>query len=237
MTETNEVARTAAQELIKAAGGDAVIALQALLERTQSVEVPTVEKSTVATRKQAYREMWTEDNIEKMIEVNDILDGLIDRIRDTNLEGEGLVSTELATALMQEHLDRQAVTEAFDARKGLVKARIFLAIDALLAAQGIEDPQHHNGEVDVPELGLKFTREATSPGKRELDEGKLRVVLGEELWKKVCDKEIIPATVEFKLNTTRLLDLANADVSLLDKIAECIKPAVPQAGRLNVRKL
>lgn len=237
MTETHEVARTTVAELISAAGGDAVVALQALLERTQSVEVPAVEKSTVATRKQAYREMWNDDDVEKMIEVKDTVEGLVDRIRDTNLEGEGIVSADLARALMQEHLDRRLVTEAFDARKELVKARIFLAIDAVLAAEGIEDPQHHNGEVDVPELGLKFTREATSPGKRELDEGKLRVALGEELWKKVCDKEIIPATVEFKLNTTRLLDLANADVSLLDKIGECIKPAVPQAGRLNVRKL
>jgi hypothetical protein len=84
---------------------------------------------------------------------------------------------------------------------------------------------------------MKFTREATSSGKRELDEGKLRVVLGEEIWKKVCDREVIPARVELTLNKTRLLDLANADVTLLDKIAQCIKPPVPQAGRLNVRKL
>jgi hypothetical protein len=238
MTSTQPaVAPSAVAELLKEHGGDAVVALQALLERIQTREVAVPEKSTVATRKEAYRKMWADYDVDKLIEVKDLVEGLIDRISSTDLEGDGVISSDLAKQLMQEHLDTRAVTEAFDARKELRKARVFAAIDAVLEARGIEDPQNHNGEVEVPELGLKFTREGAGMTEGGLDEGKLRVVLGEEMWKVVCDTEIIPATVEYKLNTTRLLDLANADPAILTKIGECVKPGVPKTPRLNTRKL
>lgn len=234
---TQEVAIATLSELLRTADGDTVVAMQALLEHTQR-KVVVAEKSTVESRKAAYRKMWADYDVEKMIQLDERAKGLIDRIASNDLTKiDGVMTGDQAVATMEEHLESRELTEALDARKELRKAAVFTHIDAVLAAQGIEDPQNHNGEVEVPECGMKFAREAAGYTPATLDEGKLRVVLGEEVWKEISDAEIIPATVQLTLNKTKLLDLANRDPSILDKLSDCLLPGKPKTPRLNVRKL
>jgi hypothetical protein len=241
MPEQSEVVLAAVSELVKASGGDAVVALQALLEQTQR-DLVVAEKSTVAGRKAKYRKMWedfeSDTNVEDLVGTAEKFNGLIDRIAKNHLAmPDGIMTAPQAQGFMEEHLESRDVTEVLDARKELRKAAVFAHIDAVLEAQGVADPGNANGELEVPECGMKFSREGAGLGDPELDEGKLRVALGEAVWAQISDKEIIPARVELLLNKTRLLDLANRDPQILEKLRDCLIPGKPKSPRLNVRKL
>lgn len=238
MTTTNEVVLSAVGELMRAAGGNSAIAMAALLTHAKDAVV-IAEKTTVASRKAEYRQMLDDYDVDELADAESVMAGMVARITENDLTTEtGVLSAEQAQAAMDEHLDARKITELLDVRKDVRKAAIFGHIDAVLTAQdGVEDPQNHNGTLEVPECGMKFAREGAGYNDPSLDEGRLRMMLGEDTWHEVCTEEEIPARIEYTLDLTKLLNRATGDPSLYGVIEQCLAPGQPKTPRLNVRKL
>lgn len=237
MTTTNEVVLSAVGELLRAAGGNGTLALEALLTHAKDAVV-VAEKSTVASRKAEYRQMLDDYDVDELAEAETMMSGLVARIAENDLTSEtGVLSALQAKSAMEEHLDSRKVTELLDVRKDVRKAAIFGHIDAVLAAEGVGDPQNHNGALEVPGCGMKFSREGAGYNDPSIDEGRLRMMLGEDTWHEVCTGEEIPAHIEYTLDLAKLLDRATGDPTLYGVIEECLAPGQPKTPRLNVRKL
>lgn len=233
----NEVVLSAVGQLLRASGGNSTVAMEALLKHIKG-EAVVAEKSTVASRKAKYRQMLEDFDVEGLIAAGEKMAGLVDKITLNDLTSEtGALSAGQAQSAMEEHLDSREVTEILDVRKEVRKAAVFAHIDTVLSAEGIEDPQNHNGVLEVPEAGMKFTREGAGYTDPTIDEGRLRVALGEGIWNEVCIEEEIPARIEHKLSLAKLLDRAAAQPELYDTIGECMTMSQPKTPRLNVRKL
>lgn len=215
------------------------MALNALLDQTQRKAVATTARTTVASRKSAYRQMWEDFDIDGLLAIAEKMATLIDTITLNDLAptADGVMSAPQAASLMSEALDSREVIEVLEARKDLRRAAIFTHMDTVLDAEGCADPAHTNAVLEVPERGHKFCREGSGYSKPRLDEGKLRLLLGEEDWKKVSDLVRVPAHHEWHINTEKLLALADNDVVILDKIQDCLIPGVPKTPRLNIREL
>ena len=213
------------------------MALKALLERTQT-KLPAPTRSTVASRKAAYQQMLDVCDIDGLAEIEKMAAGLLGRILSNSLDTEtGVLSREQAADQMQEALDIQKLSEVFDVRHKQRKAAVFKDITTRLAAEGVADPENTNGHLDVPELGKRFSRENCGYGDPTVDEGRLRVLLGEDLWAEVCDEVEIPAHVELTFSVEKALDLANRDPEAYAKLTECILPGAVKNPRLVLRDI
>lgn len=213
------------------------MALKALLEHTQTKAVEKVTRTTVAQRKdQLARAMEGLDDA-ALEEVDTVASQLVEEIISNDLTGTGALTAVEAKSLMQEFLHCRKVAETLDARAKPRKVRVFEHMDAVLAAEGVTDPQNHNAVLEVPELGFKFCREGAGYKDPSLDEDRLRALLGEELWSTVSDEIEVPAHVDHKLNETKLLDLARANEMVMELLAACLKPGVEKAPKLVPREM
>ena len=239
--KSDEVILAELGEVLRAAGGDYVVALKTLLEKSQR-HVEQVTRSTVASRQAEYSRMLEEADLDQMADIEEMMSGLMKRILwndlslSTTPDGRvtAVMSTEKAVEVMDEHLDCRKVTEVLKAREKLRRAAIFEDMNERLGAEGVEDPANTNATLEVPERGMKFCREGCGHHDPSLDEGRLRVLLGEEIWTQVCE-EVTVSYTETRLNLAKLYDLALDDVTILTRIQDCAVPGAPKTPRLTVR--
>lgn len=234
--EQTEVSRLLSQ-------GGYVSAYRALVEQAER-DVVRVPKTTVAQRKEMLRQVIEEIDLERLQELQDKMVTAIDTIiaNELDLSGDHILTREEAHSLLEEMLDQRDIKELLTVRYAMAKEAVFQSLTTELAEKGVEDPENHNGEIVVPELGHRFVREACGRKDPRLDEEKLRNLLGEELWKQACEAEVvrrqvIPRHIEYHLSIERLMKLAADDPDILDKINESLEVGGWKTPRFAIKPL
>lgn len=234
--KSKELVQAAVSGLVHAAGGDSTVALNALLEAIQEQAIATVaEKSTVATRKEAFKRMVAENDIDGLEELETIAAGIMGRILSNSLETEtGLLTPDQSKALMEEHQDAKRIIEALQARTEQRKAAVFRHITEAKVMDGVKDPENVNGDLEVPELGLRFARQGTGYGKPTIDQAQLRALVGEDVWSKSCEVVSVPS-VRFSME--KFLNQARSDVTLLEHLRAAGKPGAPKSPSMAIHRI
>ncbi len=103
--------------------------------------------------------------------------------------------------------------------------------------EGVPDPENVNGDLEVPALGKRFARQGAGYGDPKVDEKGLRAKIGNEKWEAVCELVEVPATTKKVFSLKKFMDLARADVALLDSLTECLVPGSMKSPSLATPNL
>lgn len=196
-------------------------------------------KSTVASRKESWKEAVEEFDVDKLLEIQEEMDQFIDKmkvIKDSmSLDKIDLTEAE-AKDLMTEYLSGKNIAEFLEARKSMVRKLVFQVIDERLREEGIEDPENQNGSIEVPELGTRFSREGAGYRDPSIDGAKLREILGDD-YQNVVVKKIIPERVEEKVSEELLTKYLSENPEVLSELQEAVVPGLPKTPKLMIRKM
>lgn len=241
--EKDDLVLSVVGDILRTAGGNRAVAMRALLDHTQREAVAKVERTTVAQRKAEYSRMLEayqagEGDPDELVKFETVARGIVDEILGNVLpDTPRALTAEEAKGLMQEYLHVRQLRETLDAREKARKTTIIADIDERLMAEGVLDPEAHNGVLEVPELGYKFCKEGAGYSDPTLDEDKLRVLLGEEMWQKISTARLVPEHYEYDLDVEKLLDLAREDPGVMLVLEDSLKPGALKRPRLNVREM
>jgi hypothetical protein len=185
-------------------------------------------------RRQALREALTQVDVIRLAELTKKLSGMVEQMLANPLDEAAEVcdADELA-AIMAEQVDMQEIEDLLKLRYQLRRARIFAHITATHIQDAVSDPDYAPGEVAVPSLGRKFTREGGSP-KLKLDEEKLRGLLAPEDMLKVFKTEV---KTTITLDHDALVKLIATDPELMDVVRQCIISVGHTPSSFHVRNL
>lgn len=241
MANNREIAEAEVSSLLRRGGY--VKAYTALVRQRQR-EAVKVPKTTVAQRKQRLREAIDSFDVAKLAELQAKSSALIDAITSNIevLQGKGILDSEEAFALMEQLLGERDITELLEVSREMIKRRVFDSLTEEFATKGVEDPENQNGSIPVPELGKRFARENCGLKDAVLDEEKLKKLLGDRRWRKVCDVEVVPAQVipehtEYTLNIENLMKLAAREPAVLESIRESLEVSGWKTPRFVPRDL
>ena len=203
-----------------------------------------VDRTTVATRKLQMRQVLEGYDVEKLLTLQNTMSAFVDLITDSSLikeDADIVLDGKRAQELMERFLEQREINEFMATVKDLIRETVFTHLDAVLAAGGAKDPVNTNGSIEVPELGKKFCREGAGYGDPDLDEGRLRELLGDR-WDDVCDDidiptQIIPAHQEKVLSVEKAMKLGRKDPAVMEILRACVTPGNPKTPRLFVRNL
>lgn len=218
-----------------AAARDEIAVLEALLAQAAPSADNKGARSTVATRKAAQRQAIESFDLDRLLELQDKMSNLIDVITANELnDGKKVLDDERATALMAELLDEREVVEALDARRDMIKDKVFGHLDETVGP-------NQNGSIEVPDLGKRFSRESCGYGTPQVDEQRLQGLLGQR-WIEACDEEvvpeqIIPEHIEYRLSIEKVLQMAQSEPEILDQLRSCLIPGKLKTPRFWIRDL
>jgi hypothetical protein len=142
-----------------------------------------------------------------------------------------------ALLLMDEFLAAADISEALEARRAEAKRMVFESITTSFADQGIDNPEHHNGSIPVPELGKKFCREGTGKTDPILNPKILEDLLSPQDWNAVTTVTTIPAHTERILDENKLAEIIHADPRKLEILRQALIPGSWKIPRFQVRDL
>lgn len=241
MSNGKEIERSEVGKLLRAGGY--LRAYDALVRQTER-EVAKAEKSTVAQRKLLSRLAIEKHDSERLSDLEEKAAALIETINANliDLKKPRLLTKRKAEALMQELLDQRDLKEFLEVRKEMIREAVFNSLNIELEAEGVEDPENTNGSIPVPKLGKRFVREACGPKDPNLNEEKLKTLLGEELWDQACEVEeipeqVIPAHTQTTLSIERLMKLAESNPAILESIRDSLEVGGFKTPRFTVRNL
>jgi hypothetical protein len=237
-----EIVSPEVSELLKAAGGSYIEAYRLLVKRREEAVVKA-ERSTVASRVLEKRHAIEELDADRLLELQQKLSAIVDTItkNELSLTSDGLLTEAEKHSLMLEFLEERDIKELIEARKDMLRELVFSHLTAEFEAQGVENPEHQNGEILVPELGHRFVRERCGRNDAVLNEEKLEALLGDQ-WESVCDIETIPAQyipahTKYVLREEKVLELAQKDESVLGKLLDCLEVGGWKNPTFTVRPL
>lgn len=237
----NNIVETDLNALLEAASGDYVVAYHELVAaEDRKALVRQANGTNAETRKAAWR---------KALAVKDtkVLQKIRGAFRRYMLEADAVA--EIATAeahaldeveakaIMEQVLDGKSAKEFIEATYEQAKRLVFASLDIQFAETGEEFPEQTNGWIDVPELGKRFCREGAGRKDPELDEDKLRALVGEEVWEQITVEEVIPAQTVRKLDLDLLMGKAKTRTSLLEDLRASLKVGDWKNPRLMVRDI
>lgn len=239
----SELDKTQIAALIKEAGGSYVEAFKLLVARREQQAI-SVERTTVAQRKQLHRNAIEDGDESRLVELDRKFVTALDQIHNNEIviQPGRTLSHEEAIGLMQELLDQRDMSEFLAARLSMIKEAVSNHITAVNAAEGAEDPEHKNGSVPVPELGYRFAKERCGRKESEVNQDRLKELLGEEEWEQVCDvvevpRQVIPKHKEYTFSPEKMMKLAQKDPKALAKLLECLEIGGWRTPVITVRPL
>jgi hypothetical protein len=174
-------------------------------------------------------------DVVRLAELTKKLSGLIEAMLANPIDAEAeepCTEAQLA-ALMTEQLDFQELADLLKLRYEARRARVFAHITAANIADAVPDPSYAPGEVEVPSLGRRFTREGGNP-KLKLDEAKLRELLGGHHVEKVFKREV---EIKHVLNEKALMKLVAKEPELMEVVRECIISVGHTSQSFHIRNL
>lgn len=238
-----DVATNEVRELLKESGGSYVEAYRMLVAKREE-EAIAAERTTVAQRKQRHITAIKQGDQDALDSLNEKFVSALETIRENQIStapGKQLTHEE-AVGLMQEWLDQRDMAELLAARLLMIKEAVDNHITAVNDQDGLDNPEHHNGSLTVPELGHRFTKERTGRKDSKVNENKLRELLTDEEWESVCDVEVIPRQIiprhkEYTFSPEKMMKLAQDYPNMLEKLLECLEVGGWKTPVITVRPL
>lgn len=238
-----ELNKTEIASLIKEANGSYVEAYKLLIARREE-EAVVVGRTTVAQRKQQHLNAIEQGDDERLDALDRKFVQALDHIRENSIDltPGRMLSHEEAVGLMQEWLEQRDMAEFLAARLQMIKEAVSNHITAEKEMEGVEDPEHQNGSISVPEAGHRFAKERCGRKKSEVNTERLQELLGEEEWEQVCDvvevpRQIIPKHKEYIFSPEKMMKLAQKDPKALSKLLECLEVGGWRTPVITVRPL
>lgn len=145
--------------------------------------------------------------------------------------GNGL-SDEDTVLVTKQVLDGKLIKELVDATYEAAKAAIYRTMDKVAEEAGEEFPEHAVVEIEVPELGKRLVREGGGRKEADLDEDRLRELVGEDVWEAITSEHVVRAVDQDKLSAAAL-----KDKGLLEKVRQATVPGGWRTPRLMVRDI
>lgn len=224
---TNQIAETELRNLLASVDGNYVAAYDQLVgEETRRKALAEAPRATLEHRRQVWRAAVAKLDRHLLARMNKTLRGYMTMVRRnaaiTASDEPRILTDAEAHDLMVEHLDMKEIEVFVATRRDDIRRTVFGHLTESFAAAGEEDPENINGSIDVPELGKRFCREGTGRKDPEIDEDRLRELLGEDAWSLVTETEIIPAQEVTTLSIDKVMRLAQSDPGVLEKVRESL---------------
>lgn len=136
-------------------------------------------------------------DIDELMGLQERMSTLMGKILSNKLDMENLgkMTDDEVESLMVEYFDVKEVQRLLNVRYAMERLAVFAHITELNKEKGVSDPEHTPGYAKVAKLGRKFTREGGKL-KARIDQVKLRELVGDKVWAKITDTEVIPAVEE-----------------------------------------
>lgn len=154
-----------------------------------------------------------------------------------SLQEDRKLTAEEATQLMDEFLDSRLLEEALLGRREDTKRMVFAHLTLDNIDKNIEDPDNHNGSIEVPDFNKKFVREGTGRTPPRLNHRKLEQLLDATDWRRVTDLKTIPAQTEIILDEQKLLDLIDERPEIMERVRLALELGEIKTPRFQVRDM
>lgn len=204
---------------------------------------PATPTRTVAQRKDSHRAMLESFDLDRLLEMQEKMASAVDRMTANVIDPASPAPLTPATAeeLMAELLDQIDIKELLEVRRELIREAVFAHLTAEARADGKDEPEYESGNVAVPALARKFTREGGKRQAPQLDEVLLKEGLGDR-WEaaykiEVIPEQVIPEHVEYTLDLQKIMELAARDNSVLEILRKALVPGERTTPRFFVRSL
>ena len=196
---------------------------------------------TGAQRKAALQQVIDQNDLDKMLELQEKLEQIIDTIlaNKIDLDHLGMLTPAELYDFMVEYLAEREVKELLEIRYQMLRAAVFAHITAVNAVEKIADPEHTPGEAPVEKLRKKFVRQGGRM-KAILDRNELAKQLGEQRWKQICKAHVIPAQperVEYHLDEEAMVALVQQDPAVMEIFRACVTSGGYGVASLHVKDL
>ena len=218
---------------------DAAIALESLIE--DAAEGAYAKDPSKAEEAAQYLAALKELDIDVLLDLQDKMKSIIDRATANTIDPEnlGTLDPAKAEALMEELLAQKSVENFLKMRYTLIRAAVFAHIDAVNKEQKVAYPTMAPGELPVPALGKKFTREGGKM-KGGFDREKLAQLLTKEQFDKVYTKrwvEPVEGYWEEYRDDDALKSMVRQNPALLEVLREAVVPTGWTTQSFHTRKL
>lgn len=223
--------------------GDPRKALEGLLGALDREVAQKTVRSNVESRKKSWLEAIEKFDVEKLVELQEMMENYVDQIAIREVPESPVVLDEKQRHdLMSEHISLSTIQEVLLARRDFIKSMVFQSLTQENVEAGVSDPENQNGKIEVPELKKVFCREGTGRTAPTINEEKLKELLGEEKWEEVVNRvevpeQVIPAHVETTLDVEKLMSAATQNPELLETIRESLQPGKYKSPKFVVRDL
>ena len=238
-----DLSKSDVSDLIKDAGGSYIEAYRLLVSRREE-EAISVERTTVAQRKQRHINAIQQSDENTLAELDVKFCDALEQIRSNQIDtapGRTL-SQEEAIGLMREWLDQRDMAELLAARLLMIKEAVSNHITAVNEEAGLDNPDHQNGSLHVPDLGYRFAKERAGRKDSDLDTDKLQELLSEKEWEEVCDVKVIPRQIiprhkEYTFSPEKMMKLAQKNPQTLSKLLQCLEVGGWRTPVITIRPL
>lgn len=238
---SKEVVEKDLKALLKQVDGRYVATFEGLVAEEKARAVARAPRSTVDSRKLAWKEAVAKLDRGLIAKINKTLSGYTKLVRAnaevTSAEKPRILDEDEAQSLMQEYLDLKTIEEFVKSRYEQIRRTAFGSMTESKAAEGEEFPEHVNADIEVEELGQKFVREGTGRKDPALDEDILESLLGDERWQAVTVKEHVPAQTFTRLDMDKLMELARKEPAVLELIRDALQEGDWKSPRLSIREI
>lgn len=225
MAETNTLAVNPVEAFLDKVGGDYIAAYNEIVAEQERTALANRPRSNAELRKAAYRQAIRTLDRHELASMGRTVRGFLRLARENSpiTASTGVLDTADAEDLMVEVLEVKRLQEIAKSRYEEIRKRVFNSITEYAAREGAEFPEYVTGSVEIPQLGLKFTREGGARKDPELDEETLESLVGPEVWDKVTTVEVIPAQEVRTFDVDLFLQEARRKPALLEKLRESLK--------------
>jgi hypothetical protein len=212
--------------------------LQSLVEVTAD-QIESNSSKTGVARSAEISDAIVTKNVDELMKLQDRLSSIITTImcNEIDIDSLGLMSDDDLQSCARELVDQKDVKRLIEVRYGMLRTAFFAHITKLNEMKGTRDPQHDPGEVLIPILNKRITREG---GKKiaKLDRAKLKEQLTDEQWQSIHTAHIVPAVaehIEYELDEDKLLALVQKTPKVMSVFSDCVKISGRTPQKLNVR--
>ena len=221
MTDNTLIERTL-QSYLDQVGGSYVKAYEEIVADEERRVLAAKPRSNAELRRAAYAKAVKNLDRKQLASMNKTVRNFLPLAKaNSAITAEtGVLTLDQAEDLMIEVLEVKRLQEIAKSRYEEIRKRVFNSITESFAEQGEEFPEHLAGFIEIPKMGLKFTREGGSRKEPELDEDKLAELVGPEVWEQVTTVEVVETR---HFDPDLFLELARSKPKLLEQLRSALK--------------
>lgn len=225
----NQLEETELARLLRVASGSYIQAFEQLKSEVQEEKKPP--RTSVEQRAAEWKSALEKMDEDKLLDMQEKMSDYVDLVSKQDMDfGEfpkELNSTQ-RVQMMRCVLMTKDIKEFLDVYHNWVRSAVFSVVTEMNEKKGVKDPEHATGSIEVPELGKRFAKNGGGRKDPSLDEEKLKTLLGSQ-WVDACEVEFVPAQVipehtELRFSIEKVMKLAENDLTILEKIKECLTP-------------